>query len=178
MGMNNINKIFSAIMLLVVSLAILGCETSADIKVREQQKRQDFIAWASQRYQYGMGIFQEMDFSNPDKEKADIASTAFLAGTDMNMEFKDRKDCSIAINSSCPNAQELYYAAECLKLIGEWGSIEKGLTIKESMLRYYADLIPENYSGALKEKALRRVYQNMLGPFSICRRFCFGCRTT
>ena len=88
--MNNINKIFSAIMLLVVSLAILGCETSADIKVREQQQRQDFIAWVSQRYQYGMGIFQEIDFSNPDKEKADIASTAFFAGTDMNMEFKDR----------------------------------------------------------------------------------------
>ncbi|MBP3232449.1 MAG: hypothetical protein J6M33_09230 [Anaerovibrio sp.] len=176
--MNNINKIFSAIMLLVVSLAILGCETSADIKVREQQQRQDFIAWVSQRYQYGMGIFQEIDFSNPDKEKADIASTAFFAGTDMNMEFKDRKDCSIAISSSCPNAQELYYVAECLKLIGERGSIEKGLTIKDSMLRYYVELILENYSGALKEKALRRVYQNMLGPFSVCRRFCFWCRTT
>lgn len=149
-----ISRIFLAILLLVVSSVILGCETSADIRARELQEQQDYIARASQEYKEGIAIFQEMDFSNPDKEKAEKAIMAFVAGTDSSMEFRNRRDCSSALSSSCPNAQELYYMAHCLKIIGEWGSIEKGLTIKDSMLRYYADLIPENYNGTLKEKVL------------------------
>ena len=151
---NGFKKVYVLFLLVVVLFSTAGCETSADIKAREQQARQDFIARACQSYQEGIAIFQEMDFSNPDKVKADEASSAFFAGTDKNMEFSDRRDCGTEINRSCPNAQELYYAAHCLEIIGEWGSIEKGLTIKDSMLRYYADLIPENYNGLFKEKVL------------------------
>lgn len=152
--MYKLKTIIGTIIILLISLSLYGCETQADINARKQQERQDFIQRSIQKYQEGVALFQEMDFSKPDKEKVKKATLGVFCATSDNMRFSERDDCYGAITGSCPNAQELYYTGQCLEIIAQWGSIEKGLTIKDSMLFYYAKLIPENYNGPLKEKVL------------------------
>ncbi|ORT99941.1 hypothetical protein D081_1522 [Anaerovibrio sp. JC8] len=152
--MKTIKTISFVICLVLLLLFVGGCETKSDIEARQQQEREYFIKSAEESYQEGMAIFQEMDFSNPDKEKSKKASLCFFVGTADHRHFSEREDCASEVKSKCPNAEELYYTANCLEIISEWGTIEKGLTIKNSMLRYYAELIPEKYDGDLKEKVL------------------------
>lgn len=68
--------------------------------------------------------------------------------------MSERTDCASTIANVCPDAEALYYTANCLEIIAEWGGIEKGITVKNSMLLHYAGLIPEKYNGPLKKKVL------------------------
>ncbi len=152
--MTVIKKTCLLFILLVITLSIFGCETKADIEAREQQQRVSFMNWSIGDYQKGMAIFREMDFSTPDQKKAAEASTAFFGATPAHLQMSERTDCLSTVTTACPDADVLYYTANCLEIIAEWGGIEKGITVKDSMLIHYAGLIPENYNGVLKHKVL------------------------
>jgi len=148
------NRALAFIMTLVILVPIFGCETKADIEAREQEQRYSFINRSIAGYQKGIAIFHEMDFAHPDQQKAKEAGTAFFRGTPDYIRMSERNACASTIAHVCPNAEALYYTANCLEIIAEWGGIEKGITVKNSMLLYYAGLIPENYNGPLKKKVL------------------------
>ncbi|WP_027396024.1 hypothetical protein [Anaerovibrio lipolyticus] len=149
-----IYRIIGCLLLSIISFSILGCETKADIETREQNQRYSFINRSIESYQKGIEIFHEMDFAHPDQNKAKEAATAFFGGTPDHIRLSERNDCASTIAKVCPNAEVLYYTANCLEIIAEWGGIEKGIIVKNSMLLYYAGLIPENYNGPLKKKVL------------------------
>ena len=151
---NGLRKVYVLFLLFIVLFSIAGCESKADIEAREQQQRVSFINWSIGDYQKGMAIFREMDFSAPDQKKAAEASTAFFGATSAHLQMSERTDCSSTITTACPDAEILYYTANCLEIIAEWGGIEKGITVKDSMLLHYAGLIPVNYNGVLKHKVL------------------------
>ncbi|WP_297965892.1 hypothetical protein [uncultured Anaerovibrio sp.] len=156
-------------------MLIFGCGSKTDIAVKKQQERESFIKWSAESYQNGIKIFQEMDFSAPDKEKAEKAATAFFAGTHSHMEFSKRTDCSMEIAKVCPDAETLYYTAQCLAIIGEGGSIEEGHYLKDGMLIYYAELIPEAYSGVMMDKVLPLrseiidIYEDVVKPQKVAK---------
>lgn len=152
--MTAIKRLFLFLILLIITLSISGCETKADIEAREQDQRYSFINRSIDGYQKGIAIFHEMDFAHPDQQKAKEASLAFFGGTPNHIRFSERTDCASTIANVCPDAEVLYYTANCLEIIAEWGGIEKGITVKNSMLLHYAGLIPENYKGPLKRKVL------------------------
>lgn len=147
-------RILGLLFLAIISFYLAGCETKADIEAREQNQRYSFINRSIEGYQKGIAIFHEMDFAHPDQQKAKEASLAFFGGTPDHVRMSERTDCSSTIANVCPNAEALYYTANCLEIIAEWGGIEKGITVKNSMLLHYAGLIPENYNGPLKKKVL------------------------
>ena len=149
-----LRKVYVLFLLCIVLLSISGCDTKADIEAREQEQRYSFINRSIEGYQKGIAIFHEMDFAHPDQQKAKEASLAFFGGTPDHVRMSERTDCSSTIANVCPNAEALYYTANCLEIIAEWGGIEKGITVKNSMLLHYAGLIPENYNGPLKKKVL------------------------
>ena len=151
---NNTYTLIVSLLIMIITLTISGCETKADIEAREQQQRYSFINRSIAGYQKGIAIFHEMDFAHPDQQKAKEASLAFFGGTPNHIRFSERTDCASTIAIVCPDAESLYYAANCLEIIAEWGGIEKGITVKNSMLLHYAGLIPENYNGPLKKKVL------------------------
>lgn len=151
---NNTYTLIVSLLIMIITLTISGCETKADIEAREQEQRYSFINRSIDGYQKGIAIFHEMDFAHPDQQKAKEASTAFFGGTPNHIRFSERTDCASTIAIVCPDAESLYYAANCLEIIAEWGGIEKGITVKNSMLLHYAGLIPENYNGPLKKKVL------------------------
>ncbi|WP_027397907.1 hypothetical protein [Anaerovibrio lipolyticus] len=154
MRLIELRKVYVLFLLFIVLLSSSGCETKADIEAREQEQQYSFINRSIEGYQKGIAIFHEMDFAHPDQQKAKEASTAFFGGTPDHVRMSERTDCASTIADVCPNAEALYYTANCLEIIAEWGGIEKGITVKNSMLLYYAGLIPENYSGPLKKKVL------------------------
>ena len=149
-----LRKVYVLFLLCIVLLSISGCDTKADIEAREQEQRYSFINRSIEGYQKGIAIFHEMDFAHPDQQKAKEASLAFFGGTPNHIRFSERTDCASTIANVCPDAEALYYTANCLEIIAEWGGIEKGITVKNSMLLHYAGLIPENYNGPLKKKVL------------------------
>ena len=151
---NNTYTLIVSLLIMIITLTISGCETKADIEAREQEQRYSFINRSIDGYQKGIAIFHEMDFAHPDQQKAKEASLAFFGGTPDHVRMSERTDCSSTIANVCPNAEALYYTANCLEIIAEWGGIEKGITVKNSMLLHYAGLIPENYNGPLKKKVL------------------------
>ena len=149
-----LRKVYVLFLLFIVLFSISGCDTKADIEAREQEQRYSFINRSIAGYQKGIAIFHEMDFAHPDQQKAKEASLAFFGGTPNHIRFSERTDCASTIAIVCPDAESLYYVANCLEIIAEWGGIEKGITVKNSMLLHYAGLIPENYNGPLKKKVL------------------------
>ncbi len=153
------NRALAFIMTLVILVPISGCETKADIEAREQNQRYSFINRSVEGYQKGIAIFHEMDFAHPDQQKAKEAGTAFFGGTPDHVRMSERMDCASSVANACPNAEVLYYTANCLEIIAEWGGIEKGITVKNSMLLHYAGFIPENYNGVLKRKVLALRHQ-------------------
>ncbi|WP_027407636.1 hypothetical protein [Anaerovibrio sp. RM50] len=150
----NIYSFLGLFLLTIISISISGCETKADIEAREQEQRYSFINRSIEGYQKGIAIFHEMDFAHPDQQKSKEASLAFFGGTPDHVRMSERTDCASTIANVCPGAETLYYTANCLEIIAEWGGIEKGITVKNSMLLHYAGLIPENYNGPLKKKVL------------------------
>lgn len=100
--MYKLKTIIGTIIILLISIALYGCETQADINARKQQERQDFIQRSIQKYQEGVALFQEMDFSKPDKEKVKKATSGVFYATSDNMRFSERDDCYGAITGSCP----------------------------------------------------------------------------